>query len=91
MHEHDYQHERRRQRRLEHLGSNRPRCIISGESDPAALHRHHPGGRKYTAETLILSLNHHAKAEELRHNHPPELTDPPAQLECEGRLLLAAR
>jgi hypothetical protein len=88
MDERDYRHEHRRQRRLEQLGSNKPRCIISGESDPAALHRHHPGGRKYTNEMVVLSLNHHAKAEELRRDHPPEQTGPPTQLEREGRLLL---
>jgi hypothetical protein len=73
---------------LERLGSNNPSCIIDGEKDPSVLHRHHPGGHKYTDETVILCLNHHQKAEELRKDHPPEMAGPPSELECEGRLLL---
>jgi hypothetical protein len=62
--------------------------MIDGEKDPSVLHRHHPGGHKYTEETVILCLNHHRKAEELRKDHPPEMAGPPSELECEGRLLL---
>jgi hypothetical protein len=87
MHDTEYKQDRRKQARLGQLGSNKP-CVICGEVDPRVLQAHHPGGRKYTDEAIILCLNHHGKAEELRKDHPPELTGPPSELECDGRQLL---
>jgi hypothetical protein len=84
----EYQRERRNQARLELLRSNDPSCIICREKDPSVLHRHHPGGRKYTDETVILCRNHHGKAEELQKDHPPGTTGQPSELECQGRFLL---
>src|ERR1051326_7671486 len=88
MDEFEYQRERRNQARLERFGSNNPFCIIGGENDPRVLQQHHPGGHKYTEETVTLCLNHHAKAEELRLDHPQETAGPHSQWEIEGRLLL---
>ena len=84
----EYERERRKQARLELLRSNNPSCIICREKHPRVLHLHHPGGRKYTDETVILCSNHHGKAEELQIDHPPGTTGPPSELECQGRLLL---
>jgi len=88
MNDNGYNRERRKQNRLERLGTNTPRCIISAESDPVALERHHPGGRRYTDETIVLNLVYHRKAEELRKEHTAEIPGPHSELECEGRLLL---
>jgi hypothetical protein len=84
----EYERERCKQARLERLRSNNPSCIICREKHLRVLHRHHPGGRKYTDETVILCSNHHGKAEELRIDHPPGNPGPPSELECQGRLLL---
>jgi hypothetical protein len=88
MNPREYDKERRRQHRLERLGMNDPRCIITGERNPVGLERHHPGGRKYTGETIILNLVYHRMAEELRKEHPAEIPGPHSQFECDGRLLL---
>jgi hypothetical protein len=88
MNQRNYDKERRRQQRLERLGTNEPRCVVTGEGDPVVLERHHPGGRKYTEETIILNLVYHRKAEELRKEHPEEIPSPHSELECNGRLLL---
>lgn len=87
MNDREYRKERRRQARLERLGCNDPFCIIDGEDDPRVLQAHHPGGHKYTNATVLICLNHHG-AEELRKDHPPELSTDPDALECDGRHLL---
>ena len=45
MNELELKRERRRQRALERLGSNNPRCVICGCDDPLALELHHVAGR----------------------------------------------
>jgi hypothetical protein len=88
MDDSEYKREKRKQARLERLMAKNPTCLICGENDSCVLDRHHPGGHKYTDETVMLCRNHHRKAEELRKDHPPELTGPPSELECDGRFLL---
>ena len=39
--------ERRRQRALERLGTNDPRCVVCGYDDPLALELHHVAGHDF--------------------------------------------
>jgi hypothetical protein len=44
MNERELNRERRRQRALERLGTNTPRCVACGHNDPHALELHHIAG-----------------------------------------------
>ena len=45
--------ERRKQKRLERLGTNEPRCGTCGEHDDRALELHHVAGRKHDVSTPV--------------------------------------
>jgi hypothetical protein len=47
MNDHELKRECRRQRALERLGTNTPRCALCGYDDPLALELHHIAGRAY--------------------------------------------
>lgn len=70
MNDHEYARERRKQRRLERLGSNNPRCGMCGETDDRALELHHVAGRKHD-ETMVPSCsNCHRKVTDDQKDHP---------------------
>lgn len=62
--------ERRKQRRLERLGSNDPRCGMCGEGDDRALELHHVAGRKHDETMVPLCRNCHRKVTDDQHDHP---------------------
>jgi hypothetical protein len=82
----NYAYERRRQARLERLGTNDPHCAICGESDPCCLDLHHVGGRVFAC-LIIVCATHHRKLEEKKKAHP-RASDEPTTLEYRGYLLL---
>ena len=84
----DYDSERRRQKALERLGTNNPRCAICGETDPHCLELHHPGGKANTDETVIHCRNCHRKVEIYRNDHPAQIDTPPDLAERAGHFLL---
>lgn len=88
MNDKEYDRERRRQARLERLGSNNPLCVISGEDDPRCLELHHLAGKAFADDCVIVSSNHHRKLSDMQKDHPPILKGVPDTLECCGRLLL---
>ncbi len=78
----------RRQRALERLGSNNPRCIRCGEDYPHALENHHLAGRKNLDEQVIVCRNCHRKLSDRQKEHPNQQTIPPNRFEVIGRFLL---
>jgi hypothetical protein len=50
----ELEREKRRQMRLERLGTNTPRCVVCGEDDPSCLELHHIPGRKFGDELGIV-------------------------------------
>jgi hypothetical protein len=79
--------ERRRQKALERLGTDRPKCIFCDESDPHCLELHHIAGHKHGEETVIVCRNHHRKLSDKKHDHP-NATRPGDPLERIGKFLL---
>lgn len=59
MNELERRKELRRQRALDRLGTNYPRCVVCGLADPHALELHHVGGRKYDDLLATLCRNDH--------------------------------
>ena len=80
--------ERRLQKAYERLGTNNPKCVLCGETNPHCLEPHHPGGSAYTDETVIHCRNCHRKLEDGRKDHPDQIGDPPDLIERAGHLLL---
>ena len=78
----------RRQRALERLGSNNPRCFNCGEDNPHALEKHHIAGRKNHEEQVIACRNCHRKLSDWQKDHPNQQTIPPNMFEVIGRFLL---
>jgi hypothetical protein len=78
----------RRQKALERLGSNNPRCIECGNDDPSCLEKHHIAGRGYDAETVIVCRNCHRTLSDWQKDHPPHRPEQPHDLEIMGRFLI---
>jgi len=72
----------------ERLGTDAPACAICGETRPLLLEKHHVAGRAYDPATMILCKNHHALMTDAQKDFPPNVSDPPSQLETIGRMLL---
>ena len=70
MNNNDFERERRKQRRLEKLGSNNPLCGMCGESDDRTLELHHVAGRKHDETVAILCRNCHRKVSDDQSDHP---------------------
>jgi hypothetical protein len=84
----DYEKERRRQARLERLGSNNPKCLFCDEDDPSCLEQHHISGKKFGDVCATVCRNHHRKLSDKQKEHPPTGPGIPTPLERLGRLLL---
>lgn len=80
--------QRRKQDRLEKLGTQKPVCVICGQSDWRCFEDHHVAGCKYCALTAVHCKNCHAIASEMQRNHPPPIPGTPSMEEAIGRLLL---
>ena len=80
--------EKRRQNRLEKLGTQRPVCCRCGEHDDRCLEAHHIAGRAYTDDTVIVCRNCHRKLSDAQKDHPQQWADDPSMLERIGHFLL---
>ncbi len=80
--------EKRKQDRLEKLGSKNPVCSLCGETDDRCLEAHHIAGRAYAEDTAILCRNCHRKASDDQKDHPKGSAKPAHPLEVAGRLLM---
>lgn len=84
----EYDRERRRQARLERLGTNDPQCLFCPETDPSCLELHHLSGKAFGDDCIIVCRNCHRKLSDKQRDHPPAKTKEPNTLERLGRLLL---
>jgi hypothetical protein len=66
--------EKRKQRVLERLGTDNPRCVFCGEADLRCLEQHHIAGRAYGEECAPVCRNCHRKLSDSQKDHPPRLT-----------------
>ena len=80
--------EARKQRRLETLGMNEPRCGTCDERDDRVLEAHHVAGRKNDPATVIVCRNCHRKVTDDQEDHPSfdKAADP--MLQAIGHFLL---
>lgn len=80
--------ERRKQDRLEKLGTQKPACSQCGETDDRCLEAHHIAGRAYSEDTVILCRNCHRKVSDDQKDHPKGSAMPVHPLEIAGRILM---
>jgi hypothetical protein len=88
MNDHERNRERRKQRALERLGTNTPRCVVCGFDNPLALELHHIAGRAYDDELIPVCRNCHRVLSDAQQDHPPGNAKPVGALECIGHFLL---
>jgi hypothetical protein len=80
--------ERRKQQRLERLGTNNPICPGCGETRWYCFEVHHLAGRKYDGGSAPVCNNCHAEQSERQKDHPEQMSEPPHRLECIGHYLI---
>jgi hypothetical protein len=88
MNDQELKKEKRRQYALERLGTNKPCCIICGETDWRCLERHHIAGRKFDKATVILCRNCHRKQSDDQKEHPKATATQPNLFDSAGHFLL---
>ncbi|WP_159012842.1 hypothetical protein [Acidisoma sp. S159] len=70
MNSHELAKEHRKQKRLEALGTDEPRCGVCGHTDYRALELHHVAGQKNGDATVILCRNCHRQVSDDQQDHP---------------------
>jgi hypothetical protein len=80
--------ERRKQRRLERLGSQNPFCATCRETDWRCLEIHHVANFGCDPTTVILCANCHRKVTDAQKDHPPHVDGADPLLEAAGLFLL---
>ena len=78
----------RMRKACERLETETPACSICGEDRPILLEKHHIAGRAYDPATMILCKNHHALMTDAQKDFPPDVSNPPTDVERIGRMLL---
>ena len=66
----EFDRERRRQRRLEKLGTDDPHCAGCGTGDDRMLELHHIAGRKHDDTLVIVCGNCHQVLSDDQRDHP---------------------
>lgn len=84
----DVNREIRRQRAIQRLGRNNPRCVRCGEDDPLCLELHHIAGQAFDDTTVIQCRNCHRKLSDMQRDHPDQIGNQPTIQERAGHLLL---
>ncbi len=67
--------ETRRQRAIERLGTQNPRCINCPEDDPLVLEKHHLEGQAFGGSVVIICRNCHRKLSDRQKDHPEKIAD----------------
>ena len=80
--------ERRKQRALERLGSNNPRCVICGCDDPLALELHHLAGQAFGDDPVPVCRNCHRRLSDYQKDHAIGQASPSGEIESIRRFLL---
>jgi hypothetical protein len=80
--------ETRKQRRLEVLGTNEPKCAMCGERDWRCIELHHPSDYARDEATVLTCRNCHRKVSDDQKDHPSFNPTADATLDNIGHFLL---
>ena len=64
-------YERRKQSRLEKLGTDKPICGICGNSDWRTIEQHHPAQQMHDDMVVLICANDHRIVTDDQKDHPP--------------------
>ena len=81
-------YERRKQARLEKLGTNSPKCGICGNSNWRCIEQHHIADHKRDGAMALLCANCHRKVTDDQKDHPPFDPEADTLLDAIGHFLL---
>lgn len=82
------EYERRKQRRLQALGTNKPRCGSCGEDRWQTLELHHLAGQAHDDQVVIQCRNCHRVLSDAQRDHPAPQESAEPYVEMIGRFLL---
>ena len=88
MDEKELAKESRKQRRLEALGTNHPRCGMCGFNRWQAIEAHHPADHGRDEATVLLCRNCHRLVSDDQKDHPAFDPEANTMLDCIGHFLL---
>lgn len=88
MTDRELRQERRKQFRLEKLGTNEPRCGTCGEDRWQCMEAHHPAGQAHDPSTVLQCRNCHRVASDSQCDHPNSAQPSDPALFAIGRFLL---
>lgn len=88
MNDHELKRERRKQKALERLGTNTPRCPFCGIDEPLVFELHHVSGRAFGDEIIHICRNCHRVLSDWQKDHPPANVSPPNDRERIAHFLL---
>lgn len=88
MNEDELRREVRKQRRLEKLGTNEPRCGMCGENDWRTFDQHHVADHDRDETTVLACANCHRKITDDQKDHPPLSKTADSVLDAIGHFLL---
>ena len=80
--------ERRKQKRLEKLGTNEPRCGTCGEGRWQCIEEHHPADYGRDETTVLVCRNCHSVCSDKQRDHPAHNTNADPLLASIGHFLL---
>lgn len=81
MTETEMRRETRRQKALDRLGSDNPRCRVCGQNYVGCLELHHLEGEAFGQTLVVVCRNCHRKLSDLQKDDPPQIGDPPSAVE----------
>jgi hypothetical protein len=88
MNNNDMARERRKQRRLEALGTNEPRCATCGETDWRVIEQHHGADHGRDSAMVLECRNCHRKLGDDQKDHPAFNPNAEPMLDRIGHFLL---
>lgn len=88
MNKTDIARETRKQRRLEALGTNEPKCGTCGERDWRCIELHHPSDHARDETTVLICRNCHRKVSDDQKGHPSFDPSADTMLDNIGHFLL---
>jgi hypothetical protein len=81
-------YERRKQARLEKLGTNCPKCGVCGQNDWRCIEQHHIASHGRDEAIALLCANHHRIVTDDQKDHPPFDPNADPLLDTIGQFLL---
>lgn len=88
MNNNEKRRERRKQRRLEEIGTNHPVCLACGDTTWYQFEGHHIAARRFGKHVEYYCAHCHRELTERQKSHPLPTSQTPGPVECTGHYAL---